>query len=300
MNPVVYTILVNWNGKADTLECIASLLSGDYRENRILVVDNGSADDSAATIKHWYPNVSMIETGENLGFTGGNNCGIRWALDQKADYVFLLNNDTTVETNALSALVRTAQERPDAGMVTPLIRYYDEPKLPWFAGSRLDLRRGEASHDNASPPQPNDPPRSVPWASGCAMLIPAELVERLGGFDDRYFLNWEDVDLSIRLRASGREIVMAPGAKIYHKVSRSLSKHSRVPHYYYARNNLLLLKMHAGRYKARATLHVIASLLRNDLRAIKNRMPGANSLLRITLTAFRHHFSGRYGRYDGL
>ena len=293
--PYVAIIIVNWNGKTDTLECLASLGADTYRCKQIIVVDNGSADDSVSAIRSAFPEVTVLETGTNLGFTGGNNVGINYALELGVDYVYLLNNDTTVEPNALAALVATAEMNPSYGLVTPVIHYFDRPEDVWFGGSLMDLSRGMAVHDNSHIPARTEAPREIPWASGCAMLVCADVVRLLGGFDDRYFLNWEDVDLSLRLRAAGRRIALVPSARIYHKVGRSFATAKGTGCYYHIRNNLLLLSTHGGPSAPQAMLRVVASRLRESARAIRKREVTATEALPMMLSAVQDHLCHRYG-----
>ena len=185
--PTVAIIILIWNGREDTVECLESLRSDTFPDKRIIVVDNGSSDDSLAVIKNRFPEVMVIQTGANLGFTGGNNVGIRRAIADGADYVYVLNNDTTVEPDSLRALVDAAERMPTVGLLAPVMHYFDPPRDIWFAGSQIALWKGMAVHDNSRNPNRNDSPYEVPWVSGCAMLMPARLAFELGGFDDRYF-----------------------------------------------------------------------------------------------------------------
>lgn len=296
VTPKVAVILVNWNGKADTLECLASLRGIEYSNLEIVVVDNGSHDDSASAIRAAFPNVNVIETGDNLGFTGGNNKGIEQVLEDGADYVFLLNNDTTIDAQAIGELVKAAQQNPDCGLLTPLVFYYDTPDEVWFGGARLDLARGIAVHDNSQVPRP-DELRQLAWASGCTMFFPAEVLRRARGFDERFFLNWEDVDLSLRVRAMGFKIVLVPSAKVWHKVGRSMTQTapSMGSFYYSLRNNLLLVSLHGGQQSKVALRAVLRRQLRERLRAIFRRRARSGKALVVALRAWNDFRRGRFG-----
>ncbi|MBW3637974.1 MAG: glycosyltransferase family 2 protein [Armatimonadetes bacterium] len=305
MNAKVAIILVNWNGKSDTLECLESLrLSMAATQSAIspsvIVVDNGSRDDSVAAIRREFPHVTVLETGENLGFTGGNNVGIRHALDEEFDFLFLLNNDTIVQAGALDKLVEAAQNAPQFGLLTPVMPYFDTPQEIWFGGSRLDLKRATAFHDNRAVPAPDQEVQEIPWASGCAMLLPSGVMRQLGGFDDRFFLIWEDVDLSLRVRAMGLKIGLVPAARILHKVSRSFGGRSSWGRYYHVRNNLLLARTHCGRDYPRAARRVLMSSLRDALSTLKNRHREPRNPLLVTYHAWKDHFTARYGRCSSL
>ncbi len=293
--PTVAVILVNYKGKADTLECLDSLRQDDYPNKRVLVVDNGSNDDSAAVIRQRFPEVEVLETGANLGFGGGNNVGIRRALDAGADYVFLLNNDTTVEPDALTALVQAAEATPRYGLLTPLILYYDHPEDAWFAGSWLDLRYGKVGHQNEPIPNRDAAPIPLPWATGCAMLIQAEVIRAIEGFDERYFLYWEDVDLSLRIRELGHELALVPQARIYHKVSRSVGLTSRSAVYYMVRNNLLLQSRHGKSRRIRGLKHIVVWRLQKGLSGLLRREESDARLFVPTLCGVRDYLLGRYG-----
>jgi len=298
MPPRVFIIIVNWNGEADTLECLRSLRRDTYENKGIIVVDNGSSDGSVVSIAREFPEVTLIETKCNLGFTGGNNVGIDRALRAGADYLYLLNNDTVSEEGAMSALVTAAQASKEFGLLTPLILYHDAPGDAWFAGSRIDLSRGTAVHDNQQPPSRDGGTVEIAWASGCAMLIPAEVARSLHGFDNRFFLNWEDVDLSLRVRDAGLRVGLVPSARIRHKVSRSLNTVKLHGLYYSVRNNLLLILKHSGPQTLRATCSVLTERLRSCVRAFRRRDPTASAQLLMTWRAVWDHCRGHYGPYS--
>lgn len=296
----VVIIIVNWNGKADTLACIHSLHTDRHQLKHIIVVDNGSTDGSIAAIAAEAPDVTIIDAGRNLGFTGGNNIGVRRAAEEGADFVLLLNNDTTVEPDAISSLVEAAQRSPNAGILTPVIHYFDRMEDLWFAGSRIDLARAEAVHDNSRPPARTAPVRLVPWASGCAMMIPAQLFRQIKGFDDRFFLNWEDVDISLRIRSAGKDILLVPAARIYHKVGRSFATARGAGTYYYARNRLLLLRLHAGAAYISGYRHAVVDSLRLAVRGMLRQESGSLRGLVLLLRAILDDLLGRFGSIRNL
>ncbi len=296
--PKVATITVNWNGLADTLACLESLRAQDYPNNHVIVVDNGSTDGSADALRKQCDTISLIETGSNLGFTGGNNAGIQSALRQDFDYIYLLNNDTIVEPDSLRELVRAAEAQPEYGILSPVMHYHDRRDEIWFGGATLNLRRGRADHDPARNPARTDPPYEVPWTTGCAMLVRTDLMRRLGGFDDRFFLIWEDVDISLRAVAAGSKIGIVPSAHIYHKVSRSFASMSSTMRYYLVRNNLLFARLHAKEAYPRAVCDVIATRLLESLgyfRLIRGQRDTPVYPLGATLRGIRDHFLQRYG-----
>jgi GT2 family glycosyltransferase len=293
--PRVAVVIVVWNGRNDTLECLESFSGDVYPNKQIIVVDNGSSDDSVVRIRADFPDALILQTGKNLGFTGGNNVGIRRAIENGADYVYLINNDTTVEPDALEKLVAAAEANPQAGLLAPVIHDFDAPRAIWFAGSMLDLRHGAAWHDNARQPARTETPYEVPWATGCAMLLASPLLNELGGFDDRYYLSWEDVDLSLRVRNSGRSVMVVPDARIYHKGGQSGKNLDSIYGYYAVRNSLLLASKHSGRDYHRAVLFIVGTFLK---RCLHPRYEGPRRrLLRLIWEGLRDHLQHHYGPY---
>ncbi|MGA9116843.1 MAG: glycosyltransferase family 2 protein [Bacteroidota bacterium] len=225
--PLVYIILVNWNGRAVTLDCLASLRKSTYPHKKILVVDNASSDGSADAIRATFPEAEVLQTGANLRFAGGNNAGIRRALEEGADMVLLLNNDTTVEEDFLEPLVRRLASDPLAGAAGPRIVYHDDPSRIWYAGGRINFWTGTASHRGIREPDgaPFDTPGETDYATGCCLITRREVLERVGLLDTSYFMYAEDADWCLRARRAGYRIQYEPASRIRHKVSVSSGGH---------------------------------------------------------------------------
>jgi GT2 family glycosyltransferase len=291
--PRVCIVILNWNGLADTAECLQSLLLDTYPNKELVLVDNGSTDNTVAEIQRRFPAVTVIANARNLGFTGGNNVGLQHAIANGADFIYWLNNDTTSDPQAVTKLVAAATADRTVGIFTPVIFYSDCPDKPWFAGAKLDLRRGVAIHDNAQVPMRDDPPAALPWVSGCAMFADVPLMKSLEGFDERFFLYWEDVDLSLRTRQAGRGLSLVPAARVYHRVSRTTNARPGVSRYYYVRNNLLLVKLHRVTTGKWATIHVMLARFHEGIRESRN----ARSLmsLRLTIRAIFDYLRGKFG-----
>ena len=221
MKPKVAIIILNWNGKDDTLECLASVYQLDYPNFEVIVVDNGSTDGSPEAIRGLFPGVTLIENGTNLGYAGGNNVGMRYALEKEADYIWLLNNDTTVEPDSLSKLVAHAEDHLEVGMLSPVIYYYDAPEEVWFAGGRIDWRTGRTYHVREPVAFTNLDPRER-YICGCAILVRREVIERIGLFDERFRpAYYEDTDWSVQCTNAGYKLAVVSASKIYHKVAKS-------------------------------------------------------------------------------
>jgi len=223
LSPLVYIILVNWNGKNDTLECLSSLQKVSYSNFKILVVDNASHDGSVEAIRTDFPNVELLVNKENLRFAGGNNIGIQYALQNNADYILLLNNDTTVEPNFLSELIIVAGNQNEIGIVGAKIFYYTDNKRIWFAGGTINLKTGITKHRGIRTidvGQFNNE-EEVGYITGCCMLVKREVIDKIGMLDESYFIYGEDADWCLRAKKVGFKLMYAPSSVAYHKVSVS-------------------------------------------------------------------------------
>jgi hypothetical protein len=244
--PEVAIIILNWNGLVDTLACLASLSCLDYPDYNLVVVDNASSDDSVAAIRSAYPQVTLIESGDNLGYVGGNNVGLDYARTLGADYALLLNNDTEVSPDFLSLLVEAAEADPAVGIVGPLIYYFDQPERVWSAGGVIDWQRGNTYLLGLNEPdrrQFGSTPFAVDYVTGCALLIKMPVVEQVGLLDPRFFAYYEETEWCARVARAGFKILLVPQAKIWHKISLVAREASPQVHYYMTRNRLLFLKL---------------------------------------------------------
>ncbi len=263
MMPLVTIIIVNYNGYNDTVECIKSLNNIEYDNFQIIVVDNGSTKSDTASIKYIIDNCCYIFSDVNLGFSGGNNLGIKYAKENfSPEYYLLLNNDTVVKKDFLSKLVIAAEENKDAGIITGRIYYYDNPMMLWFAGGTFDLEYGIANHVefNKIDYEKRIPKKEIEFATGCMILVPDKTIEKVGLLDESYFLYSEDADFSRRVRNAGLKIIYEDKSIIYHKVSKS-SKSSDNVSYYMVRNNLILVKQYARKRK-RAYIKFCISIIK--------------------------------------
>lgn len=251
--PPVGIVLVNWNALTDTLECLESLARQEYCDAQIIVVDNGSRDGQAEAIRQHHPTVHLHAAGRNLGYTGGNNLGIRLALEQGVDYVLCLNNDTLVAPDFLSRLIAAMQCDPRAGLATPALYEAHRPEV--LAGLGCELHLGRMLCGDAILKMPADISTSyvVPYVEGCALLMRRIVAEQTGGFDDRLFAYLEDADLCLRARIHGWHCLAVPSARIWHKVEgKSTGVGSPVAWFYSARNSVHLSRRYATAEERRA------------------------------------------------
>jgi GT2 family glycosyltransferase len=251
--PLVGIVLLNWNGTDDTIECLDSLSRLSYANRFVIVVDNGSRQPCTAAVMERRPDVEVMESGENLGFTGGSNIGIRRALDRGAGYVWLLNNDTLVEPDALTALVEAAEAHQRFGIVGSKIYFAGGERIIDHAGCAWDPSRCRTGHIGLGEVDVGqyDELTSVDFVDGCSMLARKTVIEEIGLLDDRFFAYLEDLDWCTRARQAGWDIAYVPGSVIHHK-GGSVAEPAPYQHYLFSRNLLRYVSKHHPRLLRRA------------------------------------------------
>lgn len=208
--PKVFIIILNYNGKDTIKECLDSVYRSGYPNFEAVVVDNASRDGSFELAKNYFSRTHFILNEKNIGFAAGNNVAIRFALEKFADYIFLLNNDATVEKDAISKLVNEAEKNKNGGIFSPIV--YNGNGNVWFAGGRIKWLKMRAEHCR-------DALRCVSttdYISGCAMLIKKDVFREIGLLDEKYFLYYEDADFCLRARKKGFKCMVVPGARAIH------------------------------------------------------------------------------------
>ena len=243
--PKVSVILVNYNGAQDTIECVQSLSAITYPNYEVIVVDNASTDDSTAVLQAAeLPNTVLLCSSENLGFSGGNNVGIRYALEQGTDYILLLNNDTVVAKNFLEPMLEAARQYNNHAAITCKMKYYYKPEKLWYAGGSFSYRTGRTSHwgINKIDRGQYDRQKEVTFVSGCCIMIPERIIRNIGLMAEEYFLYCEDVEYCCRITKYGYKMIYEPLSCIFHKVNASTGKGSNRVTYYTVRNKKYLLK----------------------------------------------------------
>lgn len=245
--PHVTIVILNWNRVADTLECLESLAQMAYPSFSIVIVDNGSTDGSPEAIEQWgreHLPLTLIRNTENRGFARGSNQGMRHALTTNTEYVFLLNNDTVVEPDALSLLVATAERSGDTGMVGPKIYQYGKDNvldsagtrtIPWLAQGFL-IGHGEEDHGQYG--NPGD----LPYITGTALLVKRTVLEKVGLMDEDYFCYFEDFDWGLKAREAGFRLRLDPKAVVHHKGSQTAGFGSPFYVYHMVRSRMLFAR----------------------------------------------------------
>jgi GT2 family glycosyltransferase len=298
-SPRVVIIVLNWNGRDHTLACLTSLRPLDYPACEVVVVDNGSSDDSVAAIRAAQPSATLIALDENRGYVGGNNVGLDHARAAGADYALLLNNDTEVAPDFLTRLVAAAELDPRVGIVGPTIYYFDHPNTIWSAGGVIDWRRGStrmAGLDEEDEGQFGEQPRPMDFVTGCALLIKMPVVEQVGQLDLRFFAYYEETEWCVRAARAGFIILHVPAAKIWHKISPAARAASPAAHYYMTRNRLLFLKTAGAGWQAWGHTLILEYLRTLMSWSLRPRWRGLRAQRDVMLRAIRDYFAGRVGR----
>ncbi|MCP4293235.1 MAG: glycosyltransferase family 2 protein [bacterium] len=240
-------VVVNWNGRQDLPDCFRSLGDDRFLQLRVIMVDNGSEDDSVAWTREHYPEVEIIETGENLRWAGGNNVALKMLKEEKyTGHILLLNNDTVVPEGSLRRLADALEDSPEAWAVTPRICYAHNPALIWYDGGLVGKFSGWVRHAGlrkmAGKLDYNR--RFIDYGTGCALMIRSEVLDRVGLLDDGYYFYGEDADYSLRITSAGGRIMHVPRAVILHKVSATLGSDSPRKAWLRSRSHMRLLGKH--------------------------------------------------------
>lgn len=239
---LVSIVTINYNTTPVTRDLLRSLRTVSYPSLEIIVVDNASADKSCRSLKDEFPEINLIESGKNLGFSGGNNLGIRAS---RGDYVLLVNNDVEVTPGFLEPMLAVFRQDPTAGMVSPKIVYYNRGELVQYAGSNginpwtgRGKKRGSLQVDNGQ----FDFVQETQLVHGACLMVSRELLEKAGMLHEEYFLYYEEHDWAERAKKKGFKMYYAGTSKIYHKASVTTGSESPLKSYYMARNRIMFLR----------------------------------------------------------
>jgi GT2 family glycosyltransferase len=298
-SPEIAVIVLTWNNITDTLDCLHSLQKLDYPNFRVLLVDNASSDDTVPVVQQKFPCVQIVENERNLGYAEGNNIGIRHALRGGADFIFILNNDTVIDPTALRVLVSTAQSSPEAVVFCPKIYLYDVPNQIMFAGATWDPETALFKYIGLGEEEKGryETLSETETASGSAMLVRSSSIQTIGYFDPRFFLLWEELDWCSRAQRIGYKMLFVPGAKVWHKVSRSFGGPSPQYHYYFTRNRLLWFERNLrGRQRVRAFVRCAKETYWGMLESRWNsKSARERAILRAQFRAWKHYITRKFG-----
>ena len=289
----IVVVIVNYNGYKDTEECLASLRKVKTPNMYVIIVDNGSTDDSTNRLKEFVieEKEHLICVEDNLGFSGGNNIGIRYAIDKGAEYVCLLNNDTVVDPNFLDKMLDKADNN---SVVYGTIRFFSNPDRVWFAGGNYNRWTGRTVHFgyNQNDAKIEELREKQNFVTGCLLLMPTYVIEKIGMLPEHYFLYYEDTEYSLRLIENGVGMKYAREAIIYHKVSASTQKMPDKMMYYTIRNSLLVICEHEK------GIRKIVSYMCVTARNIKRMIKGEYNI-KVVMEAYRDFICKNFGKYSG-
>jgi GT2 family glycosyltransferase len=239
-NPLTYAVVLNYNGYDDTVRCVKSLSKAGNNSIRIIIVDNASVDGSGLRLKDMFPEITLIFSPKNGGYAAGINLGITYALNEKADIIILINNDTKVRENFLEPIFDEMTD-DNVGVVSGKVLYLDKPDIIYCAGGRIDYLRctGVAEFQGKNGMAFANERREISLAEGSFLAVRKEVFKKIGLFEEKYFMYLEDVDFSMRV-AKHFKIIYTNRSIIYHRSGAGASWDEFTPlySYYYTRNRL--------------------------------------------------------------
>lgn len=243
INISITTVILTWNS-ADFINSCLTSLTQSHRATDIIVVDNNSSDNTRSIVESNFPKVHLIDTGANLGYAGGNNVGIKQALINNTDYIFIINPDTHIDKNCIDALLNRMKNEKQLAAVSPKI-YSCSTNDIWFAGAQVNLVTGNTPQLNGKDNGQYDAISYTERLTGCAMMVSKDAIKRVGLMDERFFLFYEETDWSMRFIKSGYRLGVEQSAKFWHNASASTGGYtSPLYHYYMTRNRLLFMQKH--------------------------------------------------------
>lgn len=247
-NPLISIVTLTWNTTEVTCDFLRSLNEhGTYQNLEVIVVDNGSKEDPTPVFKAIYPDVKVILNGRNLGFTGGNNVGIRAA---KGDFLFIVNNDTEVTPGLLEGLLEIFAKYPDAGIVSPKFHYYFHKGTIEYAGyNTVNIftgRNGMVGCKEKDEGQYNEV-KVTNYAHGGGMMVPRKIIDEVGGLPEDFFIYYEEFDWCDQIKRKGYKVYYQPKSLIYHKESMTTGKASPFKTFYHTKNRIYYMRRNAPR-----------------------------------------------------
>lgn len=246
--PKVFIIILNYNSFEDTKECLMSLNNADYRNKEIVIVDNCSTDGSYEKILSEFKQYKIIKSSDNLGYACGNNLGIKYALNNGADYVCLLNNDVVVEADFLSKVVDVLESEQEIGIAGPCICKYTQPNVIQAMGANINLYTG-LTQGRYKGLKYSDIPKEnvfVDYLGGACFVCRREVFEKIGLIPENYFLFFEETEFCLNASRSGFKLLCVYESRVYHKGSSTISKYSGLSYYFLNRNRVIFIRRNAN------------------------------------------------------
>ncbi len=303
--PRVATIVLTWNSADFVAQALTSLQKSSYPTD-VLVVDNDSHDNTAELISNKFPNIAQLQTGDNYGYAGGNNRGVKHIFEQcrksnaaKPDYIFILNPDAYVDKDCIKTLVERMESEPELAVVSPKI-YHAGTNDIWYAGMDLTWRNGGTVMNHGIDNGQFDNNKYTDLPSGCAMLIRSHIFDKVGLFDERFFLYYEETDWATRCKKLGNKIGIQHDAIAHHHASASTGGFSSPLYQYYTtRNKLLFVRNQRPLYMPIVLLYSFISSF-EKIRAENHHVSAKSTrVIRNAMAkGYLDFFLGRFGRQN--
>lgn len=253
-------VIINWNSYEVTRTTILSLRKTTFTIYDIILIDNYSTDGSIELLEKEFMDIVILKSNENLGFAGGNNIGIQYSIEQGYEFTMLLNNDVEVESNFLEPLVSHLDCNQEIGAVQPLIYFHHDRTLIWNAGCKynswlgITISKGYNQRDKDQNERFKD--KKIDWITGCAFMVRTNILKEVGALNTKFFIYYEDVDLSFRIKKAGYQLAYVPQSIIYHIAgvshkSKEKTKEGYISskvHYLNSRNRIWFLKKYVKIY----------------------------------------------------
>lgn len=293
----VVAVVLNTNRCDDTVTCLRSLEKSNYPNLGIIVLDNASTDGSVAKIQADFPSVQLVNLEENLGYAGNNNVGIKLAIEQGADWVFVLNEDTIVSPTCLDILVNSAQAMRSPGIIGPMVYTFGSENIISSAGGKIDWWRADGLNVGMGEVDYGQYQRHpVDFINGCGMLVSRKAVEKAGLLDESFFIYYEETDWCARIRKMGFDIWFEPQAQMRHKAPIESDKFGPTTLYYFTRNRIRFFSRHAP-ILIRPV--VVLRAIRGAMKGIEqHKEAGRLEHAEATRWAIKHALQRRWGKVD--
>lgn len=255
-------LILNWNSAENTIALYHQLntfIDTTVLELSIIVVDNDSLKSDQQKLKKEVNASDLIFTGENLGYAGGNNIGIRKALENNADYIAIMNPDIKINSDFISPLIKQLKQDTEIGVIGPRICFHDKPTMIYSDGGILKVEDCyQTGHINWKVPEieVNDDLREVDYVNGSAMVIPRTSFMEFGGFVEDFFLYFEETEWCLRLKKLGKKVMVYPAVKVFHESSEKGNNY----HFYMSRNRLWLAKMNKDYYEGTRNKYLLSAI----------------------------------------
>lgn len=278
-----YVIIVNYNSDGNLIACIDSILHSRNIRPHIVVIDNASRDNSLEKCKVRFPNLTYIYNTHNIGFSAAANIGARFALERNADTVTFCNPDATLEESCLSKLISTIKQE-EADIISPIIYYFDSPHI-WFNGGKISFLKQRAVHTKKL--HHDTIPYKTGYVSGCVMTVAARVFEKIGLFDEKFFLYYEDADFSFRAKKAGFSLLIHPQAQSWHKEVSEQENLQKI--YFLVLSGLIFFHKHSkGLRKIWFHIYLMLRKIKNNI-GIKNNVQDAQQVSKAFLDYEKHY-----------